>query len=135
MTALTGAVFHHVGVACLDLDLETAHFRGLGYEVEGSDFEDPVQGVRGRFLVAGGPRLELLADLPGREVVAPWLRKGIRMYHLAWEVRNLRDAIRQLGNRGARVVVAPVPAVAFPGRHIAFMMLANRQLVEYIGEY
>jgi methylmalonyl-CoA/ethylmalonyl-CoA epimerase len=129
------ATFHHVGVACTDLDMETAHYSALGYQAEGSDFEDPVQGVRGRFLIQGGPRLELLTDLPGRSVVAPWLGRGIRMYHLAWEVPRLQDTMEMLKSNGARVVVAPVPAVAFPGRHIAFLLLPNRQLVEYIGEY
>lgn len=135
MNGPENAIFHHVGVACADLDLETAQYGALGYQAEGPDFEDGVQGVRGRFLIQGGPRLELLTDLPGRSVVAPWLRRGIRMYHFAWEVPSLRDALRTLESNGARIVVAPVPAVAFPGRHIAFMLLPNRQLVEYIGEY
>ena len=57
--------FHHVGFACTDLDAEERVFACFGYTPEGQDFQDPVQGIRGRFLASGGPRLELLSELPG----------------------------------------------------------------------
>jgi methylmalonyl-CoA/ethylmalonyl-CoA epimerase len=60
--------FHHIGVACKDIESETKISMNLGYEIEGEDFIDPVQGVSGRFLVGGGPRLELLAPLTEKGV-------------------------------------------------------------------
>ncbi len=124
--------FHHIGIATRKLDQEEKHYRAFGYVREGDDFEDPIQGIGGRFLIGGGPRLELLVEMPGRDVLTPWLRRGVRMYHLAWEVGDIAAAIRSFVDARAKVVVEPVPAVAFDGRHIAFLMMPNLQLIEFI---
>ena len=131
--AAIGLHFHHIGVACRDLDAETRYHAMLGYAIEGADFTDPVQGISGRFLVGGGPRLELLADISDRTTVAPWLRKGIRMYHLAWEAEDLDQGVAHFTAERARIVVPPVAAVAFGGRRITFLMLPNLQLIELIA--
>ena len=52
--------FHHVGVACEDIEVESARWLVLGYVRDGEPFEDPRQGVRGVFLAGQSPRLELL---------------------------------------------------------------------------
>ena len=129
-----GLVFHHVGVACSDFAKEEGVFAVLGYRREGEDFKDPTQGIEGRFLVGAGPRLELLRNLEGRDTLTPWLRKGIRFYHVAYEVDDLSLAADRLAAAGAKVVVSPVPAVAFNGRKIAFFMLPNLSLIELISD-
>jgi len=125
--------FHHLGVACRDLDTEERTWLPLGYSREGADFEDPRQQIRGRFLVGPGPRLELLVGTPGSTVLDPWLSRGIKIYHQAFEVPALRDTIREFEALRARVVVEPVPAVAFGGREISFLMLANGSIIELIA--
>lgn len=60
MLAALGCTFHHVGVACRDLDAEAGPWLSIGYAAEGVDFEDQIQQVRGRFLVGVGPRLRTL---------------------------------------------------------------------------
>jgi len=125
--------FHHIGMACRNLDFETQRLSALGYAVEAPDFTDPVQGVRGRFLVGGGPRLELLTALQAESVLTPWLRSGIKMYHLAYETDDLDAASAQIRGQGAKLVVPPVPAVAFDSRRITFLMLPNMLLTELIA--
>ena len=127
--------FHHIGVACVDVRSEAARLVSLGYAPEGSEFDDPRQGVRGIFLAGQSPRLELLEPLAGAEsgVLAPWLDKDIKLYHLAYATQNLRDSIEHLRSERAKLVVPPIPAVAFGGREIAFLMLPNRMLVELIA--
>jgi methylmalonyl-CoA/ethylmalonyl-CoA epimerase len=127
-----GLQFHHVGVACADIDKETRQFAVLGYCTEGDDFEDPIQGIRGRFLGGPAPRLELLMNIEGSTVLSPWLAANVKLYHLAYETHDMTRTIEQLAKLGAKVVRAPVPAVAFQGRRIAFLMLPNRLLVELI---
>jgi xylulokinase len=46
---------------------------------------------------------------------------------------GLADAIDALRAQRAKVAVAPVPAAAFGGREIAFLMLPNRLLIELIA--
>lgn len=124
--------FHHLGVACRNLDVEEAVWAALGYTREGDDFEDPTQQIRGRFLTGPGPRLELLVGTPGSTVLDPWLTRGIKIYHQAFEVADVRSTIAEMAQLRARVVVEPVPAVAFGGREISFLLLANGSLVELI---
>ena len=124
--------FHHVGVACRDLDPEMEAFGLLGYRAEGEEFVDPEQGVRGRFLVGPGPRVELLVQTPGSRVLEPWLGKGVKLYHQAFVVESLEESVRTLCANGGRVVAVPVSAAAFGGSTLAFVMLRNLALVELI---
>jgi methylmalonyl-CoA/ethylmalonyl-CoA epimerase len=125
-------VFHHVGIACRDLDAEEEAFSVLGYVREGAEFYDPIQGVYGRFLVGGGPRLEILRNREEPGVLSNWLKKGIRFYHLAYETELFDECSAAFAADGAKCVVAPVPAVAFGGRTISFYLMRNLTLVELI---
>lgn len=125
---------HHIGICCTSLDREVRTLAMLGYRVVGETFEDPRQGVRGLFLEGGGGRLELVAALdPARPgVLADWLTRGAKMYHLAYMVADLPRTLAELRAARAKLVVEPVPATAFGGREIAFLMLPNMMLVELI---
>jgi len=125
--------FHHIGVACRDLDSETRRLAVLGYMPVGPDFTDLIQGVAGRFLDGGGPRLELLTPLGEGGVLAPWFKAGVKLYHLGYETADLPDAVSHLKAAGARVMVSPTQAVAFGGRKITFLMLPNMLLTEIIA--
>jgi len=126
-------VFHHVGVITSDLARETERLASLGYQPEGESFVDPIQGVRGIFLAGQSPRLELLSPMATKGVLEPWIKSSAKLYHLAYETPDLPQALDELRQSGAKVVVEPVPGVAYGGRHIAFVMLPNMLLVELIG--
>ncbi len=124
--------FHHIGYACVNIEVEQRSLTSLGYTQEGADFEDPIQCVRGRFLVGGGPRIELLEQLDGENVLSPWLDKGTKMYHIAYEVNAMTEAVDKLAGEGAKLIVSPVPAIAFDNREIAFLLTRTMLLVELI---
>lgn len=127
-----GCVFHHLGVACRDLEQETPYWRALGYVQEGPDFEDPIQRVRGRFLVGPGPRLELLQGVGEASPIAALLKRQIKLYHQAFETPMFDPAVSVLEKSGARLMAEPAPAVAFGGRRIAFLSLPNGNILELI---
>ena len=127
-----GYEFHHVGYATTSLAREREFFSFLGYVQEGEEFIDPIQGVAGCFMVGLGPRVELLENLPAAHTLEPWLAAGIKMYHFAYVVNDIDEALSWARNFRARVVVAPVPAVAFGGRRICFVMFRNGQMIEFI---
>lgn len=133
LSAVPGLFFHHVGIACRAFAAEEEVFSALGYTRESEEFMDPIQGIFGVFLIGEGPRLELLRETAEGQRLTPWLRKGIKLYHFGYEVDDMDRAIAQLRAFGAGLVVAPVPAVAFGGRKIAFFMLPNRLLIELIS--
>jgi len=132
MSVFEGLCFHHVGVACKDLDREEETFSLLGYSREGEDFFDPIQCVSCRFLAGQHPRLELLVAGKGSGVLSSWLNAGVKLYHLAYETRDLDGTIAKLRERNAKLVVAPVPGTCYDGRRIAFLVLSNRLMVELI---
>lgn len=124
--------FHHLGYACASLAKDRAQFEQLGYALEGDAFVDPVQGVTGVFLIGPGPRVELLEDVPGSSTLKPWLDKGVRIYHFAYEVPDMDQALAWARTQRAITTVQPVPAVAFGGRRIAFVMLRTGLMLEFI---
>jgi methylmalonyl-CoA/ethylmalonyl-CoA epimerase len=125
-------MFHHIGVACRNLDAEEEAFSLLGYVREGAEFYDPIQGIHGRFLTGGGPRLEILRNHDDPGVLSAWLKKGIRFYHVAYETGLFDECRDAFAAGGAKCVVEPVPAVAFGGRSISFHLMRNLTLVELI---
>ncbi len=123
--------FHHLGVACGSIDRASGAYTSLGYQLE-STFEDPIQGVAGAFYVGNGPRYELLADLPGRETVAPWiLRRMPTVYHQAWLVPHLDAALASMRTVGGRPTSDAAASVYFKGP-IVFVMTRAMVLVELI---
>lgn len=129
---IEGFRFHHIGVACRNLEREIRAFAALGYERDGAIFSDPLQRVHCCFLKGPGPCVELLAPLDDSSPLMPWIEKGVKMYHQAYEVKSLSDAVARLEGEGAVLMSPPKPAEAFSGRAISFLMLPNLLLVELI---
>lgn len=132
ISPLTGFRFHHIGVACRDMEKEAEALRLVGYQLEGEYFTDPLQKIHGCFLVGPGPRMELLAPLDESSPIVSWLKKDIKMYHQAYEVDAIDSSLAALTAHQAVVLSRPKPAIAFGGRKVAFLMLPNRLLVELI---
>lgn len=130
------AAFHHIGYATENLERDAALFAALGFVAEGPVFSDATQGIRGLFMTmpagTGAPRIELLENLPGSSTLTPWLERGVRMYHLAYEVDELVAALALAGTQRARVAVAPVAASGFGGRRIAFVVFRHGLMLEFV---
>jgi methylmalonyl-CoA/ethylmalonyl-CoA epimerase len=130
---LSGLEFHHIGVACQNIEREIGAYSLLGYTVEGESFSDPAQQIRGLFLSGPGPRLELVAPLTQESrVLSNVLTRGVKMYHLAYLTDDINATIDLACAERAKLVVSPVPATAFGGRCIAFLFLPNMMLIELI---
>ena len=125
--------FHHVGIACVEVDADERLFAALGYHRERADVTDPLQNVWARFMVGGGPRIELLGDLRGAAIVQS-AQKGRRLHHLAYEVDDLDITSSEFRDLGAKEVAARRPGVAFDMRDICFWMLPNMMLIELISK-
>lgn len=131
MSGVLGTL-HHLGVACRDLDAEECAWLALGWMREGEDFEDTIQAVKGRFLIGPGPKLELLSPLRPGSPIDALLAKGVKIYHQAFEVPSLESALAFVQAAGGRLQAPMVPASAFEGRRIAFVLLPNLNLLELI---
>ena len=127
-----GYEFHHIGCATASIERERSVFEFLGYQIEGKPFSDTLQGVAGCFFCGPGPRIELLENLPGSDILTPWVNAGVKMYHFAYRVDDICTAIDWARGQRAKVIVQPVPAIAFGGRYISFVMFRNGMMLEFI---
>lgn len=128
----SGYEFHHIGYATYSLEKERALFNFLGYKQEGEIFTDAVQGIKGCFLVGAGPRIELLENLPSATTLTPWLDAGTKMYHFAYLVANMQEALNWAKTQRSKIVTSPISAIAFNGRLISFVMFRNNLMLEFI---
>ena len=127
----------HVGVAVPSLDSTSELLSSLfGYKVVSGPFDDPIQKVTVNFLaksVNDPAEIELIApltdDSPIRSILAN--DRGAA-YHLCFETSDIDRALIHAQNNGCIVVSAPVPAVAFQGRRIAWIYTRSRQLFELV---
>lgn len=129
---LKGCRFHHLGLACRDLDRERLDWAKLGYALEGQPFVDPIQKVRGVFMTGAGPRLELLAPSEPGSPLEGYLARGTKLYHQGFETEAFDATLRRLTEGGCKLTAEPAPAVAFAGRRIAFVLMPTLNLIEII---
>lgn len=127
-------IFHHIGVACQNIEEEMLTYRKLGYSQQGNLFEDEMQRIRGVFMDNSGTQVELLEPLRNDgSPIHSFLDKGIHMYHQGFICPNVVDTALSFVDDGCIIVSPAKPAVAFNGRKVCFLMLPNRMLIELIG--
>ncbi len=56
------------------------------------------------------------------------LAQRLKMYHIAYLVPDLMQALKSLKEQRAKLVVNPSPAVAFNGRSVAFLVLPEQDV-------
>jgi methylmalonyl-CoA/ethylmalonyl-CoA epimerase len=127
----------HVGVAVPSLGPTTEMLSALfGYKVMSGPFDDPIQKVTVNFLSKSDDdvaEIELIAPITEDSPIRSMLAKdGGGAYHLCFETSDIDAALVHAKKHGCIVVSAPVPAVAFQGRRIAWIYTRSRQLFELV---
>lgn len=128
---------HHIGIAVADLEKAIAIHRAVfGHELARGPFHDPIQKVSVCFLkdavTGAGPEIELVAPAATDSPVAGWIAKQIGAYHLCYETDDIDAALSHVRRLRCVVIAAPVPAVAFAGRRVAWFFTPTRQLTELL---
>ena len=126
--------FHHVGVLVKDIAKATQHYARLGYRPATEVVNDPVQTALVQFLKLPGicPYLELVAPNGAESKLAGALRKGGGLHHVCYSTADIEGTCKELQAAGWFILAAPVGAVAFGGRRIAWLMGADRVLMELV---
>jgi methylmalonyl-CoA/ethylmalonyl-CoA epimerase len=127
---------HHIGFVVASIAPAMEGFqRSLDASWDRNVFEDPSQKVRVAFLTtrAGEPQIELVEPLTDRSPVHRFLReRGGGLHHFCYETNNLEAEVRSFRSRQAILVSHPVPAVAFDGRRIAWVLTRENLLIELL---
>ncbi len=125
---------NHIGVAVAAIPESAEFYVGhLGYTVESPIIHDPRQTAFVQFFRLAGDTayLELVApDGPDSKLAAA-VRKGGGLNHVCYAVADIEAAMTQLDSIEMTTLCPPVPAVAFPGRRIAWLR-GNHLAIELV---
>ncbi len=136
--------FHHVGFVVETIaDAAPGFAKSIGAQWDGDIIHDPGQSARVAFLrcqmpgplhgpMLGGPALELVQPDGPESPLQKFLAKGGGLHHVCFEVDSLEEQLKQSRAAGCLVAKAPLPAVAFGGRMIAWVYTPQKLLVEYL---
>jgi methylmalonyl-CoA epimerase len=121
------AVLDHVGIAVRNLDESLAFFRdSLGLDV-GAPEDVASQDVRAQFVPTGAASLELRAATSPSSPIAKFLdKRGPGLHHITLRVDDIRAALRQLSDRGVKLIDAE-PRVGAEGAMVAFIHPSSAQ--------
>lgn len=129
---------HHLGFVVANIETAMPGFlRSLAAEWDGQVFHDPLQKVRVAFLAtrAQDPAIELVEPAGDDSPVLRFLQeRGGGLHHVCYEVADLEEDLAAFRSRGALIAKRPLPAVAFGGRRIAWVITSEKLLVELLEE-
>lgn len=128
---------HHIGIAVEDINRAAEdHRRRLGCQLEGGLVHDPVQTALIQFLRVPGDKvlIELVAPDGPSSKLASAVKKGGGLNHLCYSTDDIEAACRFLSADGMVVIQDPIPAVAFSGRRIAWLIGEAFYLTELVEE-
>jgi methylmalonyl-CoA/ethylmalonyl-CoA epimerase len=111
----------HIGIATRQLSEATKLWRdALGLEVDSTE-DVSEQGVRVAMLPIGDTHIELLEPLTPESPVGKFLEKrGPGIHHIAIRVEDIRAALGQLKEKGARLI-DETPRIGAGGCLVAFI--------------
>lgn len=126
-----GHPFHHLGIACKNLET-AATFVLRAFEIvsDSGTVDDPLLKARVRLFNEGLPcAIELVCG----PAVEQLIKKQITYYHVCYTTPDIERSMHRAGALGAVTVVDPTPAVLFGGRRVAFLYTVLG-LVEFLEE-
>jgi methylmalonyl-CoA/ethylmalonyl-CoA epimerase len=128
--------FHHIGYAVKDIRSYLDDFLiPMFSPVSVSDpVSDPVQQVTVCFAeMQGGTTIELIEPLGNNSALNSFIgtsRGGL--YHLCYEADDLDIELERLRSKRCVPLGKPVPATAFDGCRIVFLLTPQRDLIELV---
>ena len=123
--------FHHIGIACKDIEKEMKFYQLIGYSYNGKEYIDINLGIRCRFMSGSGPRIELVTE-HHTNVLQPYLNRNTKMYHMAFKTKNFLAVINYLKLNDYKTIIKPTPAIAFGDKNVCFLMSPTFVLIELI---
>lgn len=111
----------HIGIAVKDLKKAKTLYRDiLGLEVEKEEILEEM-GIEVALFPVGGTKVELLQGLTGEDVISRFIeKKGEGFHHLAFQVKDIEDKLRQLEEKGIQLI-DKTPRKGLGGKRIAFL--------------
>jgi methylmalonyl-CoA/ethylmalonyl-CoA epimerase len=129
--SMFGLPFHHIGIACQDIE-RAAEFVKRTYVIHsdsGTVF-DPLQKAHLRLFNDGEPgAIELISG----DTVSQFLKNQSTYYHVCFLTKDLAATIAKACSTGSILASGPKPALLFAMRKVAFIYTPIG-LVEFLEE-
>lgn len=112
---------HHIGIAVRNLDDALGRYKDqLGFEFEGRETVES-ENVEVAIFRIGESRVELLQPTKSDSVISKFLEKrGEGFHHIAMEVDDIGQALKELEEAGAPVIDEE-PKIGAGGHKVAFI--------------
>lgn len=126
---------HHVGILVRDIAKRAALYsHRFGYEIRTEIVRDPAQTAYVQFLKlpSDSVYIELVSPDGPDSKLTNALLKGEGLNHLCYSTPAIDVDCARLGSEGLHLISAPVQASAFAGRRVAWLMGADRVLIELL---
>ena len=124
----------HIGYAVKRIDRALDAFSRLGYVFE-PVIDDTDRNVKLAFGEKDGYRIELVSPLDpkAKSPVDQYLSNVFGTpYHICYQSEDFDNDIAELQASGFKVIIEPMPAVAFGGNRVVFMMSVGFGLMEIV---
>jgi methylmalonyl-CoA/ethylmalonyl-CoA epimerase len=126
---------HHIGILVQNIERSSEHYvRAFGYEVRSPVMHDPQQMALVRFLALPDSNqfIELVAPDSATSHLNAALKRGIGIHHYCLVTGDIEADLAHSREHGALIISEPVPAVAFGGKRIAWIMNRDMVLMEFV---
>jgi methylmalonyl-CoA/ethylmalonyl-CoA epimerase len=134
---MKGLSLHHIGIVVPDVAAAAADYgRRFGWQVCTEVIHDVKQTAFAQFLQlpGGAVFLELLSPAGQASKLANALKKGGGLNHLCYATPEIEYSCRTLRDEGLFLLQPPETAVAFKGRHIAWLMGRDKIAIELVEQ-
>ena len=124
----------HIGYAVKRLDRAVDSFHKLGFIFE-PEINDEDRNVKIVFGEKDGYRIELVCplDQKAESPVDSYLSSvGSVPYHICYKSYDFDEDVEDLKRQGFKVIIDPIPAVAFGGKRVVFLMNLGLGLMEIV---
>jgi methylmalonyl-CoA/ethylmalonyl-CoA epimerase len=126
---------HHIGIVVRGIEeFRSFYVDVLQYRERTPVIHDPIQTAFVQFFSIQGADhyIELVAPDGESSKLQEACRKGKTLNHLCYSCGNIARMLSFMKESGCFVIQKPVPAVAFDGRLIAWLMTRDGLLVEVV---
>jgi methylmalonyl-CoA/ethylmalonyl-CoA epimerase len=134
-TAQPDLRLHHVGLVVPKIEEARPFYLDvLQYREQTPIIHDPIQTAYVQFfsLPDANHYLELVAPDSVNSKLQEAARKGKKLNHLCYSCENIAAMVSFMKDSGCFLIQNPVPAVAFDGRLVAWLMTPDGLLTEII---
>ena len=123
--------FHHIGFLTHNIAKTFGDFKKLKYKKKNKLFVDSIFKVKIQFIYNSSNIIELIKPDRTNYGLLKILKKGNYAYHLAYKVNNIQKEIIKLKKK-FKLIVNPIPAIAFKNKKVAFLKMTDGYIIELI---